>query len=352
MSKPGSPFWPFPPRSALFAVIGLLIVLLAILAALRATVNWPSETSETGVLIGIMVLSLLPLLLALLDVLIAQGAIIEYAGVKVNFARSKETAPIGITVAPNIGVPGVPVSDSSSAQILETLREATRTAVAVIDLERGQAWWETRLFVLLAGANRLRKPDKIVFVGTDATVERRFEGWAHPDDLLPLLAATDPRFEWCLYATRAAAWQWQLVEPLERPVTPAGVAAANPPVPPWMTGTLAKAYQWMAFDAGLPNDLFAEQLLQSELGKRIETQEPPRSITLTRLEDLFRPVLNKEAVDLTWPAEKQLEAFLSSNAPYIAVTTDGRYSALVSRETLLNEAMKSLVRGSGKNDDK
>jgi hypothetical protein len=92
-----------------------------------------------------------------LDVLIAEGATIEYKGVKVDFARSKDTATVGITVAPNIVVPGMPVTDSGSSEILETLRAATGSTVAVIDLERGQGWWETRLFVLLAGAVRLRR---------------------------------------------------------------------------------------------------------------------------------------------------------------------------------------------------
>jgi hypothetical protein len=45
---------------------------------------------------------------------------------------------VGITVAPNIVVPGMPVTDSGSSEILETLRAATGSTVAVIDLERGQ----------------------------------------------------------------------------------------------------------------------------------------------------------------------------------------------------------------------
>ena len=51
--------------------------------------------------------------------------------------------------------------------------------IAVIDLEDGQAWWETRLLVLLAGAVRLKKPDKIVFLGTDAEIVDCFQGLVH-----------------------------------------------------------------------------------------------------------------------------------------------------------------------------
>jgi hypothetical protein len=46
---------------------------------------------------------------------------------------------------------------------------------------------ETRLLVLLAGAVRHKKPDKIVFVGKEANMDRRFQGWSYADDLLPQL---------------------------------------------------------------------------------------------------------------------------------------------------------------------
>jgi hypothetical protein len=70
-----------------------------------------------------------------------------------------------------------------------------------------------------------------------------------------------------------------------------------------------------------------------------------RSISLVRLEELFRPVLSKELIDLRWPADRQLSAFLESEAPFIAVTDDGRYLALVSRGTLLNTVLNSLMKG-------
>jgi hypothetical protein len=66
----------------------------------------------------------------------------------------------------------MPVTDSATTQILDTLRQATGDYVVVVDLEDGKAWWETRLLVLLAGAVRLGKPDKIVFVSRDANIDR------------------------------------------------------------------------------------------------------------------------------------------------------------------------------------
>jgi len=99
----------------------------------------------------------------------------------------------------------------------------------------------------------------------------------------------------------------------------------------------------MAFDpaTGLPNKLFAEQILQSDLGQKLEMQ--PRNISLTRLEDLFLPVLNRDSIDLVWPPARQLEAFLNSQGAFIATTHQDIYSTLVSRAALVNEVLRSLT---------
>jgi hypothetical protein len=342
-------FWPFKPRLTLAATVLSLVGLLLVIAILRAIANWPSAQSETVVLIGALLLSLLPIGLALLDVIIERGGTVEYGKVKIDFSRSREKASAGLTVAPNIGVQGQPVSDSATAQILDTLRQATANEIVVVDLEDGQAWWETRLLVLVAGAVRLGKPDKIVFLGKDANRDRQFRGWSYADDLLPRLLAAHPQYARSLHSAWAAGRQWGLVEPLDAP-SPADVTVPPPPPPPWISGRLATAHSWMACDpaTGLPNRLFAEQILQSDLGQKIEMQPPgPRSITLPRLEELFGPILYKDSIDLGWPPERQLEVFLNSQAAFIAATLQGTYAALVSRAALANEVLRSLALANG-----
>jgi len=101
----------------------------------------------------------------------------------------------------------------------------------------------------------------------------------------------------------------------------------------------------MAFDpaTGLPNKLFAEQVLQSDLGEKLEMLPPgPRSIDLARLDDLFLPVFRRDSIDLGWAPSRQLEAFLNSQAAFIATTQQGTYAALVSRAALANEVLRSL----------
>jgi hypothetical protein len=343
MTESDRRLWPFKRRSSILSAMILLIVLLGIVTILRVRTGWPSEKSESAVLIGVLLLSLLPVLLAVLDVIIERGGVIEHGGVKIDFSQVRQMGVSGVTVPVNIGVRGESVTDSSTTQVLDALKQATACDVVTIDLEEGQAWWETRLLVLLAGAARLRKPDKIVFVGTDAGKQQCFQGWAHPSDLLPHLLQAHPQYLRSLHAARAAARQWELVEPVN-PVLP-GSPGAVPAQPPWMQVGLTTQHPWMAFDGatGLPNELLAEQLLATDLGARVESEEDPKRISLVRLEELFRPVLNKDSIDQSWPVDRQISTFFDSDSPYIAVTQNGRYSTLISRLLVLNEVLRIIV---------
>ncbi len=334
--------WPFTRKTSLLAVAVILPSLLVLVAILRMISAWPSAQSESAVFIGIVVLSLLPLLLAVLDTIIERGAVIEYGHVRVDFSQSRDMGTTGLTVAPNIGVAGQAVTDSGTTQILDALRQATASDVVVIDLEEGDAWWETRLLVLLAGAERLKRPQKVVFVGTDGGRSRTFQGWSNAETLLGRLVRSNPQYERSLQEARAAALQWELVGPVDP--AQAGVQLATPQRP-WL-GTLATQHQWMAINAltGLRNEFLAEQLLQSDLGQKIEQQVGSIRVSLVRLDELFRPVLNRDAIDLNWPAERQLDGFLASESSSIAVTQDRRYSTLVSRLTLLSQLVKPLVK--------
>lgn len=341
--------WPFSTRTALVAAGVILIGLLVLFAVLRESFDWPSEESDTEILIGILVLTLLPVILMLLDLVAEHGGTIEARGFKVDFSQSRAVATAGITVASNIGVPGQAVTDSSSTQILDALSQATASDLVVIDLEDGEAWWETRLMVLLAGAERLKRPDKIVFVGTDAGKQQQFQGWAYSRNLFHRFLRAHPEWEPIVQATRAANRQWELVEPVNlNPLDNMPWSPTNPaPVPKplaWF-GRLAKNNSWMTFQpaTGLHNELFAEQLLQSELGREVEQKGGAPRVSLVRLEELFRPLLITDELDLSWTTDKQLETALEVEAPFVALTQKGKYSALVSKLALLNEVVKSLI---------
>ena len=226
---------------------------------------WPiSETSDTAVLIGALIISLLPMVLPLVDIIIERGGVIGIGDVKIDFSIVPQTSAAGFTVPSNIGVPGQAVQDSLTTNILDALKQATDCEVVIIDLEDGNAWWETRLLVLLAGAVKLGRTERLVFVGRDTGGEKRFHGWGAAQLLRRLLLA-DPRYPLSYHKALAAARQWELVEPVSGGIVPA--------VPPWIQPGLATQHPWMAFDpnSGLPNPLLLPQLLASDLGASVES---------------------------------------------------------------------------------
>jgi hypothetical protein len=131
------------------------------------------------------------------------------------------------------------------------------------------AAWRVYAAVLLAGAVRLGKPNKVVFVCKDANVDHQFHGWAYATDLLPHLVAAHPQYARSVDSAWAASRQWELVEPLDSPNPTDTVVPVPAAPPPWLSG----------------------------------------SVSLARLEELFHAVLAKANIDLSWPAERSLKLF-------------------------------------------
>ncbi|UOE47271.1 hypothetical protein MTO98_22970 [Mucilaginibacter sp. SMC90] len=337
-------FWPFTPKVSIITAVVVLLVLLLITSLLRTYTGWPTESSNNTILIGIFILSLLPIVLAILNVVIERGGSIGYGDLKIDFSKIQQLSNSGFTVPANIGVRGQYVADSGTSNILETLRAATSSGVAVIDLEDGHAWWETRLLVLLAGASRLKKPDKIVFTATVEAREQTYLGWARPTDLLEQLLKEDERYLKSFYAARSAASQWALLGPLQ-PAPPNNNYYAIPAAPPWMQGALALNHSWMAFSTtnGLPNELLTEQLLQHELGETIENTGGAKHISIVHLDEVFKPILIKKQIDKNWNNEQQTNALFTNEEPFIVITESGKYSAIVTAQSLYNEILRGMT---------
>jgi len=347
MDSSPSRLWPFGIRAALLWAPVLLVGLLISLAILRKIVAWPGELDKV-VLTGIVVLSLIPLLLAVIDNLAERRATLEFRGLRLDFSRVAVPSPTSVSVPQNIGAPGRPLTDSDTSQILDVLRAAVTTDVVVVDLEDGHAWWETRLLVLVSGAARLGKPRAIVFLATEAGLARRFAGWAEPAGLLPLLLKADVRYQESHARAHAAARQWELVEPLPLADPPQAHGIAPRGVPPttsWMQG-LAVKHSWMAFDmqSGLPNELAAEQFLASELGETVEMAGGSHVISVVRLQELFRPIVRTSSTEETAPASQHLRTLMTQgDDPYLAVTRDGVYLRLVPRLAALSAVIVGMV---------
>ena len=83
-------------------------------------------------LLGVLLVSLVPLLLTLLDVIVDRGAVIEYGSVKINFSQVSRSNPPGFTVPVNIGVRGQAVTDNSRFQEKQSCFETQRHCIAII----------------------------------------------------------------------------------------------------------------------------------------------------------------------------------------------------------------------------
>jgi hypothetical protein len=189
------------------------LVLVPVLMGLAVWLFRPDGPLKTGLtfapLLGAVLLGLLPILLVILG---GVGSV-EAAGVKVAFTAVQSVVSTqGVMsarsiVADNLGSPPGQVTDTSSDNIIESLREAVGAYCVVADLKEGEEWWETRLLVLASGAARLGSPKAVVF--TTATPERRgaFLGWATPAELLRRMVAMEPALG---EAHRLAQHDWLL----------------------------------------------------------------------------------------------------------------------------------------------
>src|SRR5712692_10460644 len=87
MDRPTS-LWPFGQRAAVMAVPTILIVVLAIVAILQLSMRWPGSQSESFILGGALLLSLLPVGLRVIDMTVMRGGSIAYGSLKLDFAST------------------------------------------------------------------------------------------------------------------------------------------------------------------------------------------------------------------------------------------------------------------------
>jgi len=326
-------FWPFSARAAVLVAPATLIGLLILLAILRGTVGWPDRRLDGSLLLGIVVLSLVPVLLLVLNSLATQGGSLEAFGVRLRWAEVA-SATTTVTVSPKLGLQeGEPLTDASTARILDTLHSATHHDVALVDLKEGEAWWETRLLVLCAGAARLGRPRAIVFVATEEGQEGRFQGWAPPQDLVRRLLAHRVDLREAHDHARAVAAQWDLA--VRSP------GSAEPPRLPWDVHSSARSEFVFPYGERFKSEFADERLLAEEVGHH---EEPtPKGITLVRLRELFAPCLRTSSIDESADDTSWVEAVFQTSEPFIAVTRQRRYVGLMPRERAINDILATLA---------
>lgn len=347
------PFWPFGVRAAVLSVPVVLAALLVALALLRAAADWPDDRWDGWLLLGAAAFAVLPVLLVLVGRIAEGGGSVRVPG-GFEFAFAAATAAAaprtGTTISGNLGAPpGVDIADSGGGNILAALRGAVSNPVAVVDLEDGRAWWETRLLLLLSGADRLGSPRAIVFVATRGGVPRQFVGWGLPRELLRCqLAAIPDDLRLAVHRANARYLHWALSAPdddsLERALLPWAAALPTPaadgsPAPTTNVQRTELTTYPIYRPLGEP-DLLPESALVEQL-QMVEAH--PRNLTVVRLQELFEPVLVTSSLDESDDDEAKLRHITGTSGDYIAVTDGGRYVSLVSRAVAVNAVLRSMV---------
>jgi hypothetical protein len=335
-SRKDSGLWPFGARAAILLAPFLLLLLLILWGLTRELLHF--ESAAAGwVLLGIAVLSLVPLLLVVLDSVTQSGGSLEVGKVKVALtaaasARSLVVLPRNVTQQSNIaGSSTQSLSDSGSMQILDALRRAKASRHVVINLEEGNAWWESRLLIVCAGAVRQGQPEVLVFIATREGRQDRYIGWGNPQELLDRLLQANPDYANCFEQARGLAEAVRLAN--------AGQLVSPPGMP-----DIRQTKGFIVYPQGgnRLNPFLEEQLLADALGPH---EQPPRELSVRRLEDLFEPVLHRAAVDRTDFKAEWFRKALRSDDDYVGVTDSGRYLALMTRNDVVSEVLLALTEG-------
>ena len=155
---------------------------------------WPiSETSDTAVLIGALIISLLPMVLPLVDIIIERGEVIGIGDVKIDFSIVPQTSAPG-SQCPAISAFLASESRTALQPTSSTHSSKQPTAKSLLSILKtvthgGKRGCFPSCRCGQAGKNRASR-----LCGTSNTGgEKRFHGWGAAGKLLRRLLLADPR---------------------------------------------------------------------------------------------------------------------------------------------------------------
>jgi len=330
-------FWPWPARLAILTVPVVLVVLLTAYGLLRGLARWPTDHYQGWTLLGILLLSLLPIFLLLLEAIVSSGGTLEApGGVKLSFeatsARVASTVS-STTLSENLGtLDSEPAGASGMRSILRALRRSERTDVTVVDLRDGQTWWESRFFIVVASAARRPSNQALAIVATKNEVQRSVVGWADPVRLLELHLSAQPDLNTGYQRALAKALQWQLSMPESAPT--------KYRTAPWKAQLNLPSLMDEQAD---PKYVF-ELNLQAELDKLAAEKPMIRNhVTVTRIDELYQSVLVTDSIDDAASVDDWIRLLSGPSRRFFALTSSGVLRTLVPRDALLAAVVGSVI---------
>jgi hypothetical protein len=342
MASTARALWTHGTTAALGSAAALFVVALLAVLIVRAASGWPGEAATGWVVLAVLLLSLAPVALLVLDFLAERRAILGTKWFNLDLSRVDlaRTASEELAVLPaNLGVTGPVVSDTAPMDIMAALTAAIRHDIVVVDIRDGDAWWVTRLLAFAAGAVRRGAPEAIVFVGRRGNRPGQFLGWAPPREVLDAILR-EPRG----YAERyerglAIARQLTLSKFLPQVVAPGGASLALHPD--------IQRYTVAPHDYSGLGDAAVEQVVMDQLGNQMapggSLEAPPDRLTLARLQELFAPVLVTESVDVEASGAVQTDAVLAARGSFIALVRDGTFVSMLRSADAQRAILRQLV---------
>lgn len=340
--------WPYSGPAAVAAIPMIWIVLGILSVGARDYLGWSVSTSDRAVLLAFLIAGAVPLGLLLLDFVAAKGAIVGSDWLKIDFSKAvvesgsvRREAP---SLPDNILSEEESIADSSGMKMVAMLHRATIAEIVCIDLKDGNAWWETRLLVLCAGALGVGSSLKaVVFVGKRNNKERMFLGWATPAMLLAALLNSRPEYRTRLARVRRIARQLSIFGGNPPDLLPmAGAPIALHP------GVAAHQWRYDDDEPVVVARILLEELrlpsspLNSPEGA-VNLEEPPTRLTIGRTRELFESCLYTDAVDRGTSNDEQLSQFLASSAPYVAIVRRGVYEGMLRAELGQRAIVRDLL---------
>ena len=358
MSDINGRLWPFGLGFALAAVPATWAGCAIAFFLMRTYLAWPGTESALTLTYYAMAVSAVPLLLLLIDFVAARGGVIGSKLLNVDFSKAiAEAGTESFALPDNILAEQDALYSSGRSKVIDVMKKATAVETVRLDLADGSTWWVTRLLALCAGALERGAPSAIVFVGRKGNREGIFLGWATPSSLLTAILNSSDDYRARAIRARMIARQLGMFGGNEDGLEPREIlTSAAPPIPPRPVvlhpDVQSNREKYDANDAAMLARISIDELKKVSASPLIpntttrDLEVPPDRLTVARLQELFAPCLYIAAIDRLWPNARQLDTFLQTTAPYVALVRDEVYVGMVRTDLGERAILRELLRQS------
>ncbi|MCP3955400.1 MAG: hypothetical protein GY697_24745 [Desulfobacterales bacterium] len=297
----------------------------------------------------------------LLKELVGRVTKLDIAGVTLEFAKAKVFTPEFSSAAAGIDLrqhaTAMQVNDSTAGTFFNQLRDPTDVDYAIVNLEAGDKWLTSRLYIMAVVFARMKNLKAFVFVDQSGTI-KRYLGWVEPNRVRWALAKKYPWLE----GAYAAAY--------------ADVVARTNATAAVISSTGRLGYQYNSDDPGPSIEIIKNFLQRSQwpqppgvaplthppvsepmqnnatewvlIDENSQTQEHTTWLTSTLLDEILGDELDFAHIGLNALQGKtrneQIRLALVQDSNYVAVTHEElRFEYLIDRSALMEKVVQTII---------